>query len=221
MAALVGGGSGMPTPGEITLAHHGVLFLDELGEFPPTVLDALRQPMESGFVVVSRQGASIRFPSSIQVVAASNPCPCGYRGDRKRGCTCVGARLDRYQARLSGPLLDRFDVRITVSSARLGDLDGPKGETSHTVRRRVATARDLQATRNGLNRSLTGTDLDDLEDRRSAARFLATEPATEELTARGWNRIRRVARTIADLAGETLTTEVQLKEALDMRGDIS
>lgn len=221
MAALVGGGSGIPKPGEVTRAHRGVLFLDELGEFPPAVLDALRQPMESGHVLVSRQAASIRFPTSIQVVAASNPCPCGYLGDRLRPCECVGARLDRYKARLSGPLLDRFDVRIRVERLRPLDLRGRRGEPSESVRRRVESVRSIQADRGALNRSLSGADLETLEDSTSVGSFLASEPEAANLTARGWDRVRRVARTIADLEGVEQTTDIHIKEAMALRGGVA
>jgi magnesium chelatase family protein len=216
--AMVGGGSGIPKPGEITRAHRGVLFLDELGEFPPAVLDALRQPMESGNVLVSRQAASVLFPSEIQVVAASNPCPCGYKGDRKKECSCNDTSVERYRTRLSGPLVDRFDVRVHVERLGPTDLRMANGETSRTVRARVESARSIQAARGRLNRSLSGTELLSLEDSVSLRAFLATHDIASTMTARGWDRVRRVARTIADLAGDRLSTDVHLKEAMDMRG---
>jgi magnesium chelatase family protein len=221
MAALVGGGSGIPTPGEISRAHRGVLFLDELGEFPPAVLDSLRQPMESGSILVSRQAGSVRFPSDIQVVAASNPCPCGYLGDRLKGCECSESRRDRYRSRLSGPLLDRFDLRLTVHRLRPLDIIGPIGESSETVRSRVATARDLQAVRGVLNRSLSTEQLVELEERTALGSLMTSEPPAEGLTARGWHRVRRVARTIADLDRSDLTTDVHFKEAFSFRGEES
>jgi magnesium chelatase family protein len=219
MAALVGGGSGIPTPGEISRAHRGVLFLDELGEFPPAVLDSLRQPMESGSILVSRQAGSVRFPSDIQVVAASNPCPCGYLGDRLKGCECSESRRDRYRSRLSGPLLDRFDLRLTVHRLRPLDIIGPIGESSETVRDRVAMARDLQAVRGVLNRSLSAEQLASFEDGSALASLMTSEPAAEGLTARGWHRTRRVARTIADLDRSDLTTDVHFKEAFSFLGE--
>ncbi len=219
--ALVGGGSGIPTPGEVTRAHRGVLFLDELGEFPPAVLDALRQPMESGSVVVSRQAASVRFPCDIQVIAASNPCPCGYRGDRMIGCVCTAARIDRYRARLSGPLVDRFDLRVGVARLSPTDLDSSGGESSAAVRRRVERARSRQAERGSLNRSLTGDQLSAFEDKDALRSFLASEDVASALTARGWDRIRRVARTIADLAGDEITAGVHIKEAMMIRADVT
>lgn len=218
--ALVGGGSGIPTPGELTKAHLGVLFLDELGEFPPVVLDALRQPMESGSVLVSRQAASIRFPARVQVVAASNPCPCGYLGDRKHGCSCPQHRRERYRERLSGPMLDRFDLRIKVE--RLGPLelmDG-RGESSASVRERVVRARAVQDARGILNCDLTGPQLRGLEVVESVNAVLRSDPRLGAITARGWDRLRRVARTIADLAGEELVDDVHVKEALELRDDV-
>ncbi len=218
--ALVGGGSGIPKPGEITRAHRGVLFLDELGEFPPAVLDALRQPMESGSVLVSRQAASVLFPADIQVVAASNPCPCGNRGDRKDGCSCNDAQVDRYRTRLSGPLVDRFDIRLTVHRLGPTDMGGKPGESSAEVRTRVEAARSVQLERGRLNRSLSGTELGAFEDGVSVRSFLVAHDLASSVTARGWDRIRRVARTVADLAGDDLTTDVHIKEAVEMRGEV-
>lgn len=220
MAALVGGGAGIPKPGEVTRAHRGVLFLDELGEFPPSVLDSLRQPMEAGHVLVSRQGASIRFPSAFQVVAASNPCPCGHLGDRRTACTCTGVRLERYRTRLSGPLLDRFDLRLRVERLRPIEMQSPPGETSTMVRQRVVAARRLQRDRGQLNRSMSAAALEPLEEP-SVRTFLLSEPEAAQLTARGWDRVRRVARTIADLSGSTMTADVHIKEAMSLRGDVT
>jgi magnesium chelatase family protein len=217
-AALVGGGSGIPTPGEASRAHRGVLFLDELGEFPPAVLDSLRQPMEQGSVLVSRQGGSAKFPCDMQVVAASNPCPCGYRGDRLKGCECSAVKLDRYRTRLSGPLIDRFDIRLTVGRLRPLDIMGQRGESSSSVRTRVEAARLLQNGRGTLNRSLSNEELSDIEAPSAVKTLMTSEPNAEQLTARGWNRVRRVARTIADLEGSQLTSDVHLKEAFTFRG---
>jgi len=218
--ALVGGGSGIPTPGEITKAHLGVLFLDELGEFPPAVLDALRQPMESGTVLVSRQAASVRFPASIQVVAASNPCPCGYQDHRKKGCGCSQQQKDRYRMRLSGPLLDRFDLRVNVERVPPTQLTAGRSEASVEVRRRVVAARKRQVARGKLNRQLEATELARLENTEALGSFLRTEPSVESITARGWDRVRRVARTIADLAGDERTDIVHVKEAVSLREDV-
>lgn len=218
--ALVGGGSGIPTPGEITKAHRGVLFLDELGEFPPAVLDALRQPMESGEVLVARQAASVRFPSAVQIIAASNPCPCGYLDDRKTGCSCSQARKERYRARLSGPLLDRFDLRVWVSRVPPAALGTRDGESSATIRGRVVAARHRQASRGSLNRDLSATELARFENGAELKGCLSSEPALQSITARGWDRVRRVARTIADLAGTELTDAVHIKEAIGLRVEL-
>ena len=218
MAALIGGGSGLPTPGEVSRAHGGVLFLDELGEFPTSVLDALRQPIEDGFVSIARQSASFRFPTDVQLIAASNPCPCGFLGDRTRGCVCIDSRRDRYTARLSGPLLDRFDLRVDVGRLRLAALTGPVGESSSTVRSRVVDARQRQANRGTLNSRLSGSDLDDLDMTRGAVSTLASSVDEVGLSARGWDRIRRVARTIADLEESTVVASQHVEEAVLLRG---
>jgi len=215
-AALLGGGSAVPTPGEMTLAHRGVLFLDELGEFPVNVLQAFRQPLEDGAVTVARRGFSVVFPARTQVVAATNPCPCGHRGDRGRGCTCSEAAVERYRRRLSGPLLDRFDMRITVG--RPERLDGERGEDSAAVRRRVASAREAQRRRGCLNRDLGVDVLDRLPVTPEAARLLADAVDRAVLTGRGFDRVRRVARSVADLAGAETVGEEHVAEALAYRG---
>ncbi len=217
-AALIGGGSGVPVPGEATLAHRGVLFLDELGEFPPHLLDALRQPMEEGEVVVARKGASVTFPTRFQLIAASNPCPCGYAGDRLVSCRCTPRLIDRYRRRLSGPLLDRFDLRVRVSRLDAGDMTGPPGEPSARVRERVAAARLRQAERGRLNRELGREALDALAWGPGAVEMLEQSVRSSALSARGWDRVRRVAATIADLAGSEVVTEAHAAEALAYRG---
>lgn len=218
MAALVGGGSGLPTPGEVSRAHCGVLFLDELGEFPTSVLDALRQPIEDGFVSIARQTASFRFPTDVQLIAASNPCPCGFLGDRTKGCVCVDSRRARYTARLSGPLLDRFDLRVDVKRLRSAALTGSVGEPSSKVRPRVVSARERQADRGRLNSGLSGSDLDNLAMTRAAASTLASSVDKVGLSARGWDRIRRVSRTIADLEESTAVESQHVEEAVLLRG---
>jgi magnesium chelatase family protein len=195
-----------------------VLFLDELGEFPTSVLDALRQPIEDGFVSIARQSASFRFPTDVQLIAASNPCPCGFLGDRTRGCVCIDSRRDRYTARLSGPLLDRFDLRVDVKRLRLAALTGPVGERSSKVRSRVVTARQSQADRGALNSCLFGSDLDGLDMTRAAAAALESSVDEVGLTARGWDRIRRVARTIADLEESSAVESHHVEEAVLLRG---
>jgi magnesium chelatase family protein len=216
-AAIVGGGSGVPVPGELTLAHKGVLFLDELGEFPPYLLDALRQPVEEGWVHIARKGIAVRFPCDVQVVAATNPCPCGYAGDRLVACSCAPTGAARYRRRFSGPLLDRFDLQVAVPRLHPADLAGPEGEPSGPVRERVAAARARQAGRGSLNRSLSRRDLDGLKWEPAATALLQAAADRLALTARGWDRVRRVARTIADLAGSEAVGEVHLAEALSLR----
>ena len=219
MAALIGGGSGLPTPGEVSKAHNGVLFLDELGEFPLNVLDALRQPIEDGFVTVARQAACVVFPSAVQLIAASNPCPCGNLGDRIAACTCLDAHRARYTGRLSGPLLDRFDMRVDLRRLRPSALLGPGGEASSAVRIRVLAARDRQAARGTLNAELTGAALDEVQTSPEAIDALTSAAEAARLTARGWNRVRRVARTISDLEASDVVEERHIKEALTLRGE--
>jgi magnesium chelatase family protein len=218
--ALVGGGS-VPQPGEISLAHQGVLFLDELPEFPRKVLEVLREPLESGEIVISRANQRVSFPARFQLVAAMNPCPCGYAGDRSGRCRCTPDQIHRYRDRLSGPLLDRIDLHLTVPALPVRDLltELPGGESSASVRERVSAARLLQLQRAGKpNRDLTPRELQ---------RHAALAPAEQArlastlerlgLSARAYHRILRVARTIADLAGsETILTE-HLSEAISYR----
>ncbi|MEY2523160.1 MAG: magnesium chelatase family protein [Ilumatobacteraceae bacterium] len=203
MVSLVGGGTSSLRPGEISLAHAGVLFLDELGEFSPMVLDGLRQPLEEGVIRVARARASATLPARFLLVAATNPCPCG--GGPPGSCDCDdGARL-RYLRRLSGPLLDRFDLRVGVARPGVDDLlQSGGGESTADAAARVATARgaavDLRGT---LNSAIPASHLDILAPLQPEARLmLRNELERERLTGRGYHRIRRVARTIADLDGD-------------------
>ncbi|REK09576.1 MAG: ATP-binding protein [Actinobacteria bacterium] len=216
-AALVGGGSGMPTPGEISLAHCGVLFLDELAEFPRSHLDALRQPLEEGAVVISRQGSSVRFPARFQLIGATNPCPCGYWGDRRRPCTCTGPGRDRYRQRLSGPLLDRFDLAVHVKRVAADDFKGGGGEASAPVARRVASARDIQLARGAVNGDLPDSLVQELPISGTARDLLLRSLQSSAITARGVGRVRRVSQTLADLDG-TDVGEEHVAEALSLRG---
>jgi magnesium chelatase family protein len=218
LAALIGGGSGIPVPGEIALAHRGVLFLDELGEFPIHLLDSLRQPMEEGDVIIARKGASVRFDTAFQLVAATNPCPCGYIGDELKQCSCSPGSIDRYRRRLSGPLLDRFDLTVRVPRVESGEMAGPPGEPSADVAVRVAAARERQVERGCRNSRLSRAGLDDFAWHPKAAATLQDAMKTTTLTARGWDRARRVAVSIADLAVSDVIARDHILEALAYRG---
>lgn len=218
LAALIGGGSGIPVPGETALAHKGVLFLDELGEFPVHLLDALRQPMEEGNVVVSRKGASVRFNTEFQLVAATNPCPCGYDGDRLRQCSCSEREVSKYRRRLSGPLLDRFDIVVRVPRVESAEMAGKPGEQSAAVALRVAAGRKRQNERGCRNARLGRQGLDALHWHESVPVMLEDAMRTSALTARGWDRVRRVAATIADLEETEVILDTHVAEALAYRG---
>lgn len=223
MAALVGGGSSWLRPGEISLATGGVLFLDELAEFSPAVLDALRQPLEEGSIRVARAHGSVQFPARFLLVAASNPCPCGNSGTLSV-CRCSEATRRRYRRRLSAPLLDRFDLRLAVQRPdpdRLVRVGAEEG--SAAVGQRVAQARELAAQRGvGANRELTGALLDRHAALSPSGRRMMIDALRQQrLTARGVDRVRRVARTLADLAGESTTVlgEEHLSLAMHLRVD--
>ncbi len=217
--ALVGGGS-QPRPGEVSLAHNGVLFLDELPEFGRQVLEGLREPLETGEIIISRAARHARFPARVQLVGAMNPCPCGYLGDAGR-CRCTPDQVRRYRTRLSGPLLDRIDLQIGVPSMRPQDLLGgkPSGESSAVVRARVISARTRQLERNGCpNAHLDPGRLEGLCAIRASdlELFLDALERTGQ-SARAAHRIQRVARTIADLAGSRDIHREHLLEALSFR----
>ncbi len=217
-AALLGGGPGAASPGEVSLAHRGVLFLDELGEFPARLLDGLRQPLEQRVVHVARRGASATFPADVQLVAATNPCPCGHLGDRTAACRCSAALVDRYARRLSGPLLDRIDLRVGVTAVPSDELLGPPGEPTAAVRHRVVAARARQAARGSTNAHLDRPALDGLAITPDADALLAQAVGSGALTARGFDRVRRVARTVADLADRDVIEADDVAEALVLRG---
>lgn len=221
-AALVGGGSN-PKPGEITLAHHGVLFLDELPEFDRKALEVLRQPLESHEVVISRAARQVTFPARFQLIAAMNPCPCGGNGNTTNSCKCSLDMINRYRARLSGPLLDRIDLHIDVPALPASDLQQRHAvETSATVRARVITARQRQLQRQSYaNHRLSPQQLDQ-HAMLSSAEQQIMQMAQQRLglSARGYHRVLRVARTIADLADAESIAAVHLTEALGYRGNM-
>jgi magnesium chelatase family protein len=219
-AALVGGGSD-PRPGEISRAHNGVLFLDELPEFSRHVLEVLREPLESGQITISRAGRQADFPARFQLVAAMNPCPCGYLGDIRGDCRCSAESVRRYRGKISGPLLDRIDIQMQVNRPSLDVLrgDGPTGESSATVAQRVQNARKIQLARSGVcNAELTGSTLKNAFTADTKCRALL-DKATESfaLSARAYQRVQRVARTVADLACEETVTAQHMGEALGLR----
>ncbi|MEA2932425.1 MAG: magnesium chelatase family protein [Actinomycetota bacterium] len=221
--ALIGGGTAWMRPGEISQAHLGVLFLDEMAEFPRMVLDALRQPLEEGVVRVSRARSSVTFPARFLLVGATNPCPCGEGGPEGR-CRCSDSARERYNRRLSGPLLDRFDLRVVVSRPDVAHLlGGPPGESTEVVAARVAAARERARRRGvGCNAELPAGVLDDvapLTD--TATAMLEHRLRVGALSGRGLHRVRRVARTIADLAGAgDVVDEDHVCLALGLRADV-
>ena len=217
--ALVGGGS-PPRPGEISLAHHGVLFLDELPEWERRVLEVLREPLESGHIVISRAARQAEFPARFQLVAAMNPCPCGWYGDPSGRCHCSAEAIGRYRGRISGPLLDRLDLIVEVPRLQACELrgDGQLGESTAVVRRRVERARERQRERGSINSQLGQAKL---------RKHCALDPGSQQLldhaidrlqlSARASQRILRVARTIADLGGHESLDQNVLAEAIGLR----
>ncbi len=218
--ALVGGGS-MPRPGEISLANHGVLFLDELTEFDRKVLEVLRQPLESGQICISRARAQVTFPARFQLIAAMNPCPCGYYGDPRGRCHCSPDLVRRYQSKISGPLLDRLDLHIEVAALAEGELTAEvvAVETSAQVRQRVQQARQRQQQRRGkLNCQLSGREVEQDCQLNQDDRLMMEQALNRlGLSARAYHRVLRVARTLADLADSSLVERSQLLESLSYR----
>jgi magnesium chelatase family protein len=224
-AGLVGGGD-VPRPGEVSLAHHGVLFLDELAEFRRSALEALRQPLEDGKVCIARSRARAWFPARPLVVGAVNPCPCGYFGHPRRKCACTDEARKRYRARLSGPLVDRLDIHVAVPPVEVSALTrAGGGESSASVRERVARARDVQRERAkafgvpfNVNATLRGAELERVAALDREGRRLI-EAAVEKLglSARAFVKILRVARTVADLEGEDRVRAPHVAEAIQGR----
>jgi magnesium chelatase family protein len=217
--ALVGGGS-PPRPGEISLAHHGVLFLDELPEFQRAALEALREPMETGRITISRAARQAEFPARFQLIAAMNPCPCGHLGSPLRACRCTPDAVLRYQGRISGPLLDRIDLQVEVPAVAAQTLAAaPDGEPSALIAERVQRARERALSRQGrTNAQLGGALVDEhcaLDE--AGLRFLQAAAARLGWSARSYHRVLRMARTVADLAGSAGIQVSHLAEAIQYR----
>jgi magnesium chelatase family protein len=217
--ALVGGGN-LPRPGEISLAHHGVLFLDELPEFDRDVLEALREPLESGRVSIARAARQAQFPARFQLLAAMNPCPCGHCGDRSGRCRCTPERIARYRGRISGPLADRIDIKLEVPAPREAELVAPvAGESSTSIRNRVEKARQVQMARQGKPNALLGTQEIDRHcgTDRDGDQLLRHALARLLLSARAYHRVLRLARTIADISEKASIGAEHIAEAIQYR----
>ena len=218
-AALVGGGS-TPRPGEISLAHNGVLFLDELPEFDRRVLEALREPLESGHITISRAARRAEFPARFQLIAAMNPCPCGFHGHPDGRCRCTPEQIARYRGKLSGPLLDRIDLLLEVPMLPVADLQtAPSGEASAPVRERVARCRAIQLARQGKpNASLAGAEIEAwCQPDAAGGKLLQSAIERLGLSARGYHRILKVARTIADMGEAPAVGAAHVAEAIQSR----
>ena len=220
---LLGGGT-IPGPGEVSLAHHGVLFLDELPEFKRSALEVLRQPLEDGEVSISRSAGKITLPCAFMLVAAMNPCPCGFLGDAQHACRCTPTQVQRYRARISGPLLDRIDLHVEAPAVSVSDLrHAAPGESSADMRTRIATARELQQNRFADQGITCNARMGHREVRQVCAIDRELDDLLERamnqlsLSARAYDRILKVARTIADLAGSENIAAPHLLEAIQYR----
>jgi magnesium chelatase family protein len=221
--ALVGGGS-WPKPGEISLAHRGVLFLDEFPEFQRNVLESLRQPLEDGLITVSRASGTLQFPAKFILIAASNPCPCGYLTDPDRNCTCTPTQIIKYKKRISGPLLDRIDLHIEVPRVKYEKLVSEKvAESSLVIRKRVNLARQIQKSRLAQYNIFTNAEMgmslikEYCQIDNKSSELLKNAVDQLHLSARSYHRILKLARTIADLAGEEKIESSHIAEALQYR----
>jgi len=223
-AGLVGGGA-IPRPGEVSLAHHGVLFLDELPEFKKDILEMLRQPMEDNHVTISRAQMTLTYPAGFMLIAAMNPCPCGYFGDRNHDCNCSSNEIQRYMSRISGPLMDRIDIHITVPSIKIKELSSDtRGENSAIIRQRVNVARRMQLERFKTEQNIFCNAHMESRDIQSYCRIdekseslLALAISKQGLSARAYDRILKVSRTIADLAGSPGIQMGHIAEAIHYR----
>ena len=222
-AGLIGGGH-IPRPGEVSLAHNGVLFLDELPEFKKHVLEVMRQPLEDRSVTIARAATTLTYPAAFMLVAAMNPCPCGYLGDARHACRCSIPQIQRYRSKVSGPLMDRIDIHVEVPAVAFRDLTATaKGEASEVIRARVAGARGIQRERFRRNRIHSNAQM--------SSRLIKTHCAIDRnsvnllenaidklgLSARAYNRILKIARTIADLAGQPAISASHIAEAIQYR----
>ncbi len=222
-AGLIGGGR-IPKPGEVSLAHNGVLFLDELPEFKTHVLEVLRQPLEDQRVTIARVTTTITYPSSLMLVAAMNPCPCGFYADPRHECTCTKAQINRYRSKISGPLLDRIDIHVEVPAVPYNELTGTTPqESSENIRQRVMKARDFQSNRFSRTKIFCNAQMGSRHIRNfcrlnaSSAKLLEFAVEKFGLSARGYNRILKIARTIADLSGSETINETHVSEAIQYR----
>jgi magnesium chelatase family protein len=222
------GGGNIPKPGEISLAHRGVLFLDELPEFGSRVLEVLRQPLEDKVVTISRAQGTLTFPANFQLVAAMNPCPCGYFGDSTKPCSCSSSTVTKYQHRISGPLLDRIDIHVEVPRVDYEKLSDVRlGEPSSVIALRVETARQVQRERFAGTSLTCNADMHPAEVRlycpldETCRSLMRAAMNQMNLSARAYHRILKIARTIADLAGSLPITQVHLAEALQYRPRVS
>ncbi|MBN2468005.1 MAG: YifB family Mg chelatase-like AAA ATPase [Deltaproteobacteria bacterium] len=222
-AGLIGGGS-IPKPGEVSLAHNGVLFLDELPEFRKNVIEVLRQPVEDGAVTIARASTSLTFPARFMLVAAMNPCPCGFWGDHRRQCTCTVPQIQRYKSRISGPLLDRIDIHVEVPAVKYKELSHESsGESSLTIRQRVVEARGIQKERFRTSQIHCNAQMQHRHIKKycgigeDCQRLLERAINTLGLSARAYTRILKVSRTIADLGGEEAIQAPHIAEAIQYR----
>jgi len=220
---LIGGGS-KPAPGEISLAHRGVLFLDEFPEFPRSVLESLRQPMEDGVVSISRASGTVKFPARFILVAAANPCPCGFRGSKKKQCSCLPGQVNKYQKKISGPILDRIDLHIEVAEVSVDKMTGEfRAESSIQIQKRVEKAREIQLDRYKDSKVTCNAELTTkmvkkycvLDDK--VQTLLIKAASSLSLSARSYYKVIKIGRTVADLEGERQIRAEHIAEALQYR----